>query len=216
MRAALEPGLTENELWAILHETNIAMGGEWIETRLLSSGGRTNPWFQECSDRIIRAGELVSFDTDLIGPFGYCADLSRSYLCPPGRPSEDQRRLYGLAMEQIHNNVALLKPGLGFRELGERAWRLPESVRPNRYSSILHGVGLADEYPHCPYAEDFEFSGYDGVFEPGMTVCVESYIGEVGGTEGVKLEQQVLITDTGVELLSTFPFEDELMPSRWV
>ena len=49
-----------------------------------------------------------------------------------------------------------------------------------------------------------------------MTVCVESYIGEVGGEEGVKLEQQVLITDHGIELLSTFPFEEALLPARWV
>ena len=216
MREALRPGITENQLWALLHETNIALGGEWIETRLLSSGGRTNPWFQECGDRVIRAGELVSFDTDLIGPFGYCADLSRTFFCGPGRASDEQRRLYGLAMDQIHHNIALLKPGLGFRELSERAWQLPASVRPNRYSTVIHGVGLADEYPHCPYAEDFDFSGYDGAFSPGMTICVESYIGEVGGSDGVKLEQQVLITDTGVELLSTFPFEDQLLPTRWV
>ena len=56
MREALEPGMTENELWSILHQINIAMGGEWIETRLLASGGRTNPWFQECGDRVIRPG----------------------------------------------------------------------------------------------------------------------------------------------------------------
>jgi Xaa-Pro dipeptidase len=68
MREALKPGMTENELWARLHETNIRLGGEWIETRLLASGGRTNPWFHECSERIIRPGELVAFDTDLIGP----------------------------------------------------------------------------------------------------------------------------------------------------
>jgi Xaa-Pro aminopeptidase len=43
MRAVLEPGITENALWARLHETNIRLGGEWIETRLLSSGPRTNP-----------------------------------------------------------------------------------------------------------------------------------------------------------------------------
>ena len=48
-------------------------------------------------------------------------------------------------------------------------------------------------------------------FEPGMTICVESYIGEEGGGEGVKLEQQLLVTETGTELLSTFPFEDGLM-----
>ena len=44
-----------------------------------------------------------------------------------------------------------------------------------------------------------------------MTLCVESYIGEVGGDEGVKLEQQVLVTETGCELLTSFPFEDALM-----
>jgi Xaa-Pro aminopeptidase len=158
-----------------------------------------------------RPGELVSFDTDMIGPFGYCADISRTYFCGPGRPSHEQRRLYRLAWEQIHYNMDLLGPGLGFREFAEKAFQMPEAFAPNRYSVLVHGVGMADEYPHCPYLVDFETSGYDEVFEPGMTVCVESYVGEVGGEEGVKLEQQVLVTETGVELLSTYPFEDELL-----
>ncbi len=211
MREALEPGMTENELWSILHQVNIAMGGEWIETRLLASGGRTNPWFQECGDRVIRPGELVSFDSDLIGPFGYCADISRSYFCGPGRPSDAQRRLYRIAWDQVHHNMDLLKPGTSFRELAERGFQLPETILPNRYSALLHGVGLCDEYPFIPYHEDFEALGYDGLVEPGMVLCVESYVGEVGGEEGVKLEQQVLITETGIELLSTYPFEDELL-----
>jgi len=211
MREALEPGMTENELWAILHHANIALGGEWIETRLLATGGRTNPWFQESSEQVIESGDLVSFDTDLIGPYGYCADISRSYFCGPGKPSDSQRHLYRLAYDQIHHNTALLKPGVSFRELGERAFQIPERCRPNRYGSLLHGVGLCDEFPRCPHLEDFEKSGYDCVLEPGQTVCVESYMGEVGGDEGVKLEQQVLITDTGAELLSKFPFEDGLL-----
>ena len=57
----------------------------------------------------------------------------------------------------------------------------------------------------------FEDKGYDGVFEAGMTICLESYMGEDGGAEGVKLEQQVLITDNGIELLSTFPYEEALL-----
>ncbi len=211
MREALEPGMTENELWSILHQVNIAMGGEWIETRLLASGGRTNPWFQECGERVIGPGDLVSFDTDMIGPFGYCADISRTYFCGPGRPSAEQRRLYRLAWEQIQHNMDLLGPGLGFREFAEKAFRMPESCVPNRYSVLAHGVGMADEYPHCVPLMDFEKSGYDEAFEPGMTICVESYVGEAGGEEGVKLEQQVLITETGTVLLSTYPFEDELL-----
>jgi Xaa-Pro aminopeptidase len=79
---------------------------------------------------------------------------------------------------------------------------------------VIHGVGLCDEYPHAAYAEDIDASGYDVPLLAGMTVCVESYMGEVGGGEGVKLEQQVLITETGAELLSRFPFEDALMPRQ--
>ena len=75
MKQALVPGITENALWAKLHECNIANGGEWIETRLLASGPRTNPWFYECSMRQIEVGDMVCFDTDMIGPYGYCADI---------------------------------------------------------------------------------------------------------------------------------------------
>ena len=211
MRDALKPGMTENELWAILHETNIRLGGEWIETRILSSGERTNPWFQECGDRLIRPGDLVSFDTDLIGPFGYCADISRTYFCGPGKPSGEQRRIYGLAMEQIHENIEkLMKPGINFREASELAWRIPNAFVKNRYSCVAHGVGLCDEWPKITHIQDRERSAYDGELRPGMTVCVESYMGEENGRDGVKLEQQVLITDTGCRLLSTFPFEEAL------
>ena len=209
MYEELTPGMTENELWSIMNQVNAAMDGEWIETRLLAAGTRCNPWFQESSDKAIEAGELVSFDTDLVGPFGYCTDISRSFIC--GKPNDEQRRLYGLALEQIQFNMELLRPGLSFRELAEISWKMPANCLPNRYSVVVHGVGLCDEYPSCVYLEDFETGGYDGRFEAGMTVCVESYMGEEGGRVGVKLEQQVLIGENGVELLSVFPFEDKLI-----
>lgn len=211
MREALTPGMSENELWSILNQVNAAEGGEWIETRLLAAGGRSNPWFHECGEGIIEAGDMVSFDSDMIGPHGYCADVSRAFLCGEVKPSDEQRRLYRLAAEQIQFNMELLKPGLGYRELAERAWKLPASCAANRYSVVVHGVGLCDEYPSVVYLQDYDDAGYDGVFEAGMAVCVESYIGEEGGHEGVKLEQQVLITETGVELLSAFPLEEALL-----
>jgi Xaa-Pro dipeptidase len=212
MRQRLEPGMTENELWALLHETNIRLGGEWIETRLLSSGERTNPWFQECGDRIIRPGDLVAFDTDLIGPFGYCADISRTYFCRPGKPSPEQRRLYGLALDQVHHDIdSLMKPGMNLREASELAWPIPDEFVKNRYSCVAHGVGMCDEWPRIAHRQDCPRAAYDGELAPGMTMCVESYIGLDGGREGVKLEQQVLITERGCRLLTTFPFEDTLV-----
>ena len=208
MQQHLRPGITEQELWAHLHAENIKRGGEWIETRLLSSGPRTNPWFQECGSRAIEHGDLVAFDTDLIGPYGYCADISRTWRCGEGRASGAQIDLYRLAREQIAYNLELVRPGLGFREFSERALPLPERYAGNRYSAIAHGVGLCDEYPAIYYPQDAAQSGYDGVLEANMTICIESYVGEAGGREGVKLEQQLLITATGAELLSRYPFED--------
>jgi Xaa-Pro aminopeptidase len=69
-------------------------------------------------------------------------------------------------------------------------------------------VGLCDEYPAIYYPEDAAETGYDGVLEAGMTICLESYIGEAGGAEGVKLEEQVLVSATGCEVLSRYPSED--------
>jgi Xaa-Pro dipeptidase len=208
MQGHLLPGVTEQALWADLHAENIKRGGEWIETRLLASGPRTNPWFQECGSHPIAAGDLVAFDTDLIGPYGYCADISRTWRCGEGRASNAQIDLYRRAREQIACNLALVGPGLGFRELSEKAFQLPERYAANRYSTIAHGVGLCDEYPAIYYPKDAAESGYDGLLEAGMTICLESYIGEAGGAEGVKLEEQLLVTETGCEVLSRYPFED--------
>jgi Xaa-Pro aminopeptidase len=210
MESALRPGMTENDLWAVLHAENIRRGGEWIETRLLSSGLRTNPWFQECSARVIEAGDIVAFDTDLIGPYGYCCDISRSWLAGDGRPTNEQRALYAMAEEQIAANMGMLRPGRTFRELSHAATSLPPEYLPNRYSVLFHAVGLCDEYPSVPYPEDWERSGYEGVLEPNMVVCVESYVGRHGGHEGVKLEEQVLITETGYEMLSCYPRDRRL------
>ncbi len=210
MREALRPGISEQGLWAIMADVNHRHGGEWMETRLLTSGGRTNPWYRECGEKLIRAGDLVAFDTDMIGPFGYCCDMSRTFHCGPGRPSDEQRRLYSLARQQIEHNIDMLKPGISFRELSDHTFKVPEDYLVQRYSVIMHGVGLVDEYPDIVHPLDWNEHTADGMVEENMTLCVESYIGAVGGAEGVKLEEQVLVTAHGVERLSTFPFEDEL------
>ena len=210
IRAALRPGLTENQVWSILHETNIAHDGEWIECRLLASGERTNPWFQECSNRVIEAGDIVGFDTDMVGPFGYLADVSRTLVCPGRKPSPEQRELYDLAQDQVTFNAGLLRPGLTFREFAERCWPVPEAFANNRYMMMVHGVGMVDEYPSVAYVQDFAEWGYDGMFEEDMVVSVESYIGEGGAKEGVKLEQQLLITATGAVPMSRSPFIDAI------
>ena len=204
MRDYLKSGITEDELWSILHKTNIENGGEWIECRILSSGSRTNPWMQESSNKIIQDGEIVSFDTDMVGPYGYCADISRAFVCG-NKFNEHQKKIYSTAVEQIDYNSRLIKDGVSFREFTEKAWILPEKFYGNRYSVMLHGIGLCDEWPAIRYPTDGGERG--GIFQKNMTITLESYIGEVGGHEGVKLEQQYLVGENGLELMSHHPLE---------
>ena len=210
MRRALRPGITENQLWSVLQATNIAHDGEWIECRLLASGPRTNPWFQECGNRIIEAGDLVAFDTDMVGPLGYLADISRTFLCPGKRASTEQLNLYETAQEQVLRNSELIRPGVPFREFSDKAWGVRPEFIPNRYMMLVHGAGLVDEYPVVADRSDFAHWGYDGNFEANMVVCVESYIGALGGVQGVKLEEQYLVTESGVRSMSRSPFLDAL------
>jgi Xaa-Pro dipeptidase len=209
LREALVPGITEVELWAELHKETIAGGGEYVETRLLSAGVRTNPWFHEASSQVIQAGDLVALDTDVVGPGGMYSDFSRTFLCGSGKPSDAQRRLYQLALEQIQHNTSLLRPGATLREISEKSWKIPDDFVAQRYFCLAHGVGLTGEYPYILHPQDIDEFGYDGVMQENMTLCVESYIGSKHGREGVKLEQQLLIRAEGPELLSIFPLEEQ-------
>ncbi len=211
MEAEIRPGRSENELWSVFHQHVIAQGGDYIETRLLSSGEHTNPWFQETSAKVIGENELIAFDTDVVGCHGYYADYSRTFHAGPDDPSAEQRELYRIAHEQVHHNLSIIEPGLTFAGYSEKAGDLPERYAPHRYYLSAHGVGMTGEYPYLYHAQDFGSFGYDGVIEPGMTLCVESFIGGPDTREGVKLEQQFLVTETGTELLSHYPFDDRLL-----
>ena len=200
-----QPGATERVLWAHLHFENARSGGDWLETKLLTCGDHTNPWYAECTDRACQAGEMIAFDTDMIGPYGYCADLSRSWTCGDRPMTPTQSRIYGAALDQINHNMNLLRPGLSFAEFNARSWQIPEVYLPYRYSLAAHGVGMADEWPVISLHPDFA-GNHGGGFEEGMVICVESLIAEAG-SESVKLETQVLITATGYKRLDTFPWE---------
>ncbi len=210
LKEALKPGVTEVQLWALLNYTNLANNGDWHDGRMLASGPRTNPWCQEASERVVEAGDLVGFDTDMIGPYGYFADISRTFHCGPDKPTKRQKQLYRYAVEEVEHNLTLMRPGITLSEIQQQAIQMPEEFHQNAYPCVIHGVGMCDEYPRVnPIFRGPLF--YDGVLEPGMVICVESFIGGEHDREGVKLEQQVLITEDGYEMLSSYPWEESLL-----
>lgn len=201
LQAALTPGMTEREVWSMLHAGNIRRAGEWIETQILASGPRTNPWFQEASSRVIEDGDLVAYDTDLVGAYGMMIDISRTYRAGGGTPTAQQAATHALAVEQIERNAELMTAGRTFRELTFDSF-VPPVDEYRHYSCLLHGVGQCDEYPEIYFPRVWDDWGFDGVLEPGMVLTVESYVGPRAGGEGVKLENQILVTENGPENLT--------------
>ena len=204
-------GVSEDDVWAVLHAENIKRGGEWIETRLLASGPRTNPWFQECGPRIISNNEIVSFDTDLVGSYGICVDISRSWWIGDQKPPEDMIYAMRHGVEHIQTNMEMLKPGVMIPELSKNTHVLDTRFQKQKYGCLMHGVGLCDEWPLVAYPDQMVEGAYDYPLEPGMVLCVEALVSEEGGDFSIKLEDQVLITEDGYENLTNYPFDPALM-----
>lgn len=209
VREALRPGMTEQSLWSVLFQVAMSHGAEWFDSRQLAAGPRTLEPAQEATGRTIAAGDLVTFDTDLIGYRGYCADLSRTFHTGPVKPSAAQTDLYRLVHDQLMHNMALFKPNATFSDILANAYSLPEHMTP--LDCIGHGLGMCDEYPFLRNQNHHGAPIAGGVLEPGMVMCVEGFAGNPEIGEGVRLEQQIVIREDGHDVLSTYPFEKDLL-----
>lgn len=205
--------MSENDIWAVLHAENIKRGGEWIETRLLTSGPRTNPWFQESGPRIVQNNEIVAFDTDLVGAYGICVDISRTWWIGDRKPRPDMIEAMQIGVEHIDTNMRMLKPGVYFRDLTHNTHKLPDKYQKLKYGCLMHGVGLCDEWPLIAYPDRWVEGSFDYELQPGMTLCVEALISPEDGDFSIKLEDQVLITEDGFENLTRYPHDPALMGS---
>jgi len=203
--------VSEDDVWAVLHAENIRRGGEWIETRLLTSGRRTNPWFQECGPRKVQPNEIVAFDTDLIGSYGICSDISRTWWIGDAAPRPDMVYAMQHAHEHIMTNMEMLAPGVHLTELTMNGHVLDDNMQKQKYGCMMHGVGLCDEWPLVAYPDRWVDGAYDYVLQPGMVLCVEVLASPEGGDFSIKLEDQVLVTEDGFENLTRYPFDPRLM-----
>ena len=204
-------GISEDDIWAVLHAENIRRGGEWIETRLLASGPRTNPWFQECGPRIVQPNEIIAFDTDLVGAYGICTDISRTWWVGDAAPSNAMVYAMRHAHEHIQENMQLLKPGVMIPDIVAACHKLDAQFQKQKYGCMMHGVGLCDEWPLVAYPDQAVPGAFDYPLVPGMVLCVEALVSPEGGDFSIKLEDQVLITETGFENLTQYPFDPVLM-----
>jgi Xaa-Pro aminopeptidase len=151
-------------------------------------------------------GDLVCFDTDALGVMNYAVDFSRTFLCGDVRASDTQRRLYGIAREQLEHNASNIAAGRSFEDFARAAYVVPEQHRDYGYYVLAHGLGMAGEHPNVPRVEPDGSFDFPGTIEANMVLCVESYVGDPESHQGVKLEDQFLVHTDSVERLTTYPF----------
>lgn len=208
--AAIAPGVRECDLLAVLSAGMLRRGAEYLATNTVCSGPNTNPWRAEATDRAIHPGDLVFVDTDTVGVEGCFYCVSRTFPCGDARPAAEQRETYRAAHEWLLEMTELVRPGVTCGELAAAAPRIPEKYLQQRYECMIHGVGLEEESPSVCHPQD-EQSNADRAIEPDMALVVEIYAGEVGGSHGVKLGDEILVTATGAEVLAPYPYAEGLL-----
>ncbi len=155
--------------------------------------------------------KIVAFDTDLIGCYGICVDISRTWWIGDRKPSNAMIYAMRHAHEHIMTNMEMLKPGVMIPELSKGMHMLDDAFQAQKYGCMMHGVGLCDEWPLVAYPDAAVPGAFDYPLEPGMVLCVEALVGEEGGDFSIKLEDQVLITEDGYENLTRYRYDPALM-----
>lgn len=210
---AVAEGVRECEVAAEAMATLFRLGGEYahVMTPFVASGEHMAPPHRICSDKLIRYGDVVFID---IGANwnGYFGDVARTTIC--GEPSQRQREIFTAVYQGLQAGIAEMRPGRTNQDAAEAVVETAgEYGLDERFLSLFigHGVGIgANEPPYIgetlPGAPVYEF-------RPGMVFAVEPLIWVEGvrGGGGVRLEEQVLITENGPHVMSRAPFESKLL-----
>ena len=201
----MRPGRRECEVLAEAWRTFTALGSEWTQcANIVCSGPYTAPYRRFTSDRLIEYGDMVVID---IGARinGYYGDFTRTWICgKDAKPSKEQVRIHTKNFEAMRAAEAAIKPGALTTDVYNAAG-------PAILGGILgHGLGLASAEPPYVASEDMIPRDKAYVLEPGMVFSIEPYTGEPG-IGGSRLEDNIVVTENGFDVISRFPFDDRLL-----
>lgn len=199
---SLKPGVKECELLAVAWQTFTALGSEWTQcANIVASGPYTAPYRRFTSDRIIRAGDLVIID---IGACfnGYWGDFTRTWVCGDIMPTKEQIDLHQEDYDALFNACAAARPG----NTNEDMWKEIQ----NPHSGGLSGGHSAGVSPWEPPYLSFFTKGAIYDLKPGMIFSIEPYAG-IPGIGGIRLENNVIVTEGEPDIYSTYPFDERLL-----
>ncbi|MCM8711250.1 Xaa-Pro peptidase family protein [Clostridium sp. SYSU_GA19001] len=210
---AIRPGVREMDLVGIGIKALYEQGCDHTEDLVCMSGYNTNPYNWTFTDRPIRPGDLVYIDVDGASYLGYKSCVYRTFCC--GKATDKQKATYDQALGWLRDAIAACKPGNTNYDIGRAFPQDPAVWGHKDWSSIdpycvAHGLGLSLHDRPFVAKTYMDNKGPEVELQPGMVLAVETYAGMKGERDGVRLEEMVLITENGPEVLSKFPI-DKLM-----
>jgi Xaa-Pro dipeptidase len=200
---AIRPGVRENELVAIAHDRLFRLGSERVECVNSVAGPRGTPHCHTFSDRIIQPGDMVYLD--IMHSFnGYRTCYYRTFVC--GEPNKHQIEAYDLASKWISASIDAIKPGATVDQIAS-VWPAAEEFgyQDEEEAFLLqygHGIGLSLwERPILSR----RFKGRGSVLKEGMVFAVETWKGAADGSGAARIEEEVVVTKDGCEVITNFP-----------
>jgi len=209
----LRPGVRENECVGLVSKKLFDLGSEHVEGVNAISGERCSPHPHVFSDRLIRPGDPAFFDI-LHSYQGYRTCYYRTFAV--GSASPALRGAYKICRELIDNAIALTKPGATTADIVQVWPTAPEFGLPDEEAAFGlqygHGVGLSIwERPIFSRLTSLE---YPETLEPGQVFALETYWPADDGWGAARIEEEVLVTETGCEVITKFPAEELLVAGR--
>ncbi|ASS76207.1 peptidase M24 family protein [Tumebacillus algifaecis] len=202
---AIAIGKTEQELVAVVESTMIGLGasGTSFSTIVLAGEKSALPHGSPGS-RTIQKGDFVLFDLGAVYE-GYCSDITRTVIV--GEATAQQREIYETVLAANLAGIAATKPGRPAKEVDRAARDVIEAAGYGEYFThrVGHGLGIeVHEFPSMHGNNEQEMV-------PGMVFTIEPgvYVPEVGG---VRIEDDVIVTADGVEILTSYPKDLQIIP----
>jgi Xaa-Pro aminopeptidase len=209
----LRPGVRENEAVGLVAKTLYDLGSEYVEGVNAISGERCSPHPHVYSDRLIRPGDPAFFDI-LHSYNGYRTCYYRTFAV--GSASRAQADAYKRAREYMDLAIARVKPGATTADVVEVWPTAQEFGFPDEEAAFAlqygHGVGLS--IWEKPIFSRLVSMDHPEVLEEGMVFALETYWPAADGVGAARIEEELVVTATGCEVITKFPAEELLVAGQ--
>lgn len=208
IKDAIRPGTMECELMGIGMNTLYSLGADETQEFVVATGERTNPLHIDFTDRQIRPGDLVVVDINGCSYQGYKSCYYRTFCC--GKATQEQKETYEECRAMMYAGIAAVKAGKTTLDICEKWPTNPNYWGYEKWEEVMgyavgHGLGISlHEFPIVSYP----ISKAEPVkLEEGMVLALETWTGKKGGTHGVRLEEEIVVTKDGYDLLTRYPVD---------